>query len=143
MGAHNLGELTVTRQAPVSHTHPRRKPHEPLTFDRPLGAGAGVQTARARRAGLSGSPVTFTTFSEINGAMTIAASGSANVTDTVLSTVPVAVTVTNHWGAAVSGVSVSWTVTGGGGSPSQASTMTNGNGVASVNWTLGSTAGCS
>ena len=108
---------------------------------RTLGTGAGIQTARASRAGLSGSPVTFTTFSEINGAMTIAASGSANVTDTVLSTVPVAVTVTNHSGAAVSGVSVSWTVTGGGGSPSQASTMTNGSGVASINWTLGSTAG--
>ncbi len=75
-----------------------------------LGAGAGVQTSRASRAGLSGSPVTFTAFGEINGAMTIAASGPTptSVTDTVLSTIPVAVTVTNHTGAGVSGVIVSW-----------------------------------
>src|SRR6266487_1507258 len=108
-----------------------------------LGAGAGVQTSRASRTGLSGSPVTFTAFGEINGAMTIAASGPTptSVTDTVLSTIPVAVTVTNHTGAGVSGVIVSWSVSGGGGGLSQAVDTTDGSGVSSVNWTLGSTAG--
>ena len=110
---------------------------------RTLGTGAGVQTARASRSGLSGSPVTFTAFSEINGAMQIAASGPTptTVTDTVLSTIPVAVTVTNHTGAAVSNVIVSWSVSGGGGGLSQGVDTTDGNGVSSVNWTLGSTAG--
>ena len=108
-----------------------------------LGTGAGVQTSRATRTGLSGSPVTFTAFGEINGAMTIAASGPTptSVTDTVLSTIPVAVTVTNHTGAGVSGVIVSWSVSGGGGGLSQAVDTTDGSGVSSVNWTLGSTAG--
>ena len=113
------------------------------TATRTLGTGAGVQTSRASRAGLSGSPVTFTAFGEINGAMTIAASGPTptSVTDTVLSTIPVAVTVTNHTGAGVSGVIVSWSVSGGGGGLSQAVDTTDGSGVSSVNWTLGSTAG--
>ncbi len=108
-----------------------------------LGAGAGVQTSRASRTGLSGSPVTFTAFGEINGAMTIAASGPTptSVTDTVLSTIPVVVTVTNHTGAGVPGVIVSWSVSGGGGGLSQAVDTTDGSGVSSVNWTLGSTAG--
>ena len=110
---------------------------------RTLGPNAGAQTATGARAGLTGSPVTFTAFSEINGAMTIAASGPTptTVTDTVLSTIPVAVTVTNHSGVAVPNVMVSWSVTGGGGGVSQAVGTTDVNGVSSVNWTMGATAG--
>ncbi|PYO41719.1 MAG: hypothetical protein DMD29_04680 [Gemmatimonadetes bacterium] len=113
------------------------------TATRTLGPNAGAQTATGARAGLTGSPVTFTAFSEINGAMTIAASGPTptTVTDTVLSTIPVAVTVTNHSGVAVPNVMVSWSVSGGGGGVSQAVGTTDVNGVSSVNWTMGATAG--
>jgi len=113
------------------------------TATRTLGPNAGAQTATGARAGLTGSPVTFTAFSEINGAMTIAASGPTptTVTDTVLSTIPVAVTVTNHAGVAVPNVIVNWSVNGPGGGVSQPVDTTDVNGVSSVNWTLGSTAG--
>ena len=113
------------------------------TATRTLGPNAGAQTATGARAGLNGSPVTFTAFSEINGAMTIAASGPTptTVTDTVLSTIPVAVTVTNHAGVPVPNVIVNWSVNGPGGGVSQAVDTTDVNGVSSVNWTMGATAG--
>jgi hypothetical protein len=52
-----------------------------------------------------------------------------------------AVLVTDEDGAAVEGVSVSWTVIEGGGSVSPASSTTNASGVASAGFTLGPTAG--
>lgn len=54
---------------------------------------------------------------------------------------PLAVRVVDDQGSGVSGVSVSWSVPAGGGSVSATSTTTNASGEASVEWTLGTTAG--
>lgn len=62
--------------------------------------------------------------------------------DTVVATVlTAAVKVTDSGGAGMSGVAVHWSVAAGGGSVSADSSTTNGSGVASVSWTLGTTAG--
>jgi len=53
---------------------------------------------------------------------------------------PLVVQVTRD-GSPLSGASVTWTVTAGGGSPSPASSVTDSNGQASTTWTLGSTDG--
>lgn len=55
--------------------------------------------------------------------------------------VPVTFQVRNSAGAAMPGVSVSFAVTAGGGSPGAATTTTDANGLATTNWTLGSAAG--
>ncbi len=54
---------------------------------------------------------------------------------------PLQVKVRNAQGTGVGGVAVHWTVTAGGGSVASATTTTDGQGLASVRWTLGSTAG--
>ena len=51
--------------------------------------------------------------------------------------VPLSVRVTGSDGLALEGVTVSWTVTSGGGSVSPATSVTDGNGVATTTWTLG------
>ncbi|HRN52051.1 MAG TPA: Ig-like domain-containing protein, partial [Gemmatimonadaceae bacterium] len=54
---------------------------------------------------------------------------------------PLAVVVSDNFGNPISGVSVTWTVTAGGGSMSAPSSVTDSLGQASVTWTLGSVAG--
>jgi hypothetical protein len=54
---------------------------------------------------------------------------------------PLVIKVTDQSGAAVSGFTVSWTVSGGGGSMSVASNQTDALGQAQVTWTLGHVAG--
>jgi len=107
-----------------------------------LGPNAGTQTTTAASSGLSGSPVTFTSFSQIQGATSILANGGGSQTDTVLATLatPISVLVRDYKNLPVAGVSVNWSVTSGG-SVGQAATMTNGSGIASVSRTLGATAG--
>ena len=109
---------------------------------RTLGPNAGTQTATATRAGLSGSPITFTTFSQIQGATSLELNGGGSQSDTVLSTLgtPLSVVARDHTGAVVPGVIVSWSGTGGG-TPSQATDTTDGSGVSAVTLTLGGTAG--
>lgn len=112
------------------------------TGTRTLGPSAGTETATATHDGLSGSPVTFTTFSQIQGATSIQGNGGGSQTDTVLATLatPLSVIVRDYKNAPVSGVTVNWSVTGGG-SVGQPATVTNGSGIASVSRTLGGTAG--
>jgi plastocyanin len=112
------------------------------TAIRTLGPGAGTQTATASVGGLSGSPVIFTAFSQIQGATSIQGNGGSAQSDTVLSTlgVPISVQVLDHAGAAVSGVIVNWSATGGG-NVSQLVDTTDGSGISSVVRTLGGTAG--
>ena len=106
-----------------------------------LGSNAGTQTTTAAHSGLTGSPITFTSFSQIQGATSIQANGGANQMDTVLATLatPMSVLVRDYKNVPVSGVSVNWSVTSG--SVSQATTMTDGSGISSVTRTLGATAG--
>jgi len=54
---------------------------------------------------------------------------------------PLGVVVTNASGAALTGISVAWAVTAGGGTLSAASSSTDASGVARINWTLGAHAG--
>lgn len=70
-----------------------------------------------------------------------AVSGSGQAaTVGLLATNPLVVRVTNAGGKGVQGVTVSWAVTSGGGSLTAASTVTGADGLAQVQWTLGTRA---
>lgn len=113
------------------------------TITRTLGANAGTQTATATRAGLTGSPVTFTATAQIQGATQMALDGGNGQTDTVLTELssPYTVLVRDQSSSPVAGVNVSWAATAGGGSVSAATSTTNASGIASITHTFGSTAG--
>ena len=109
------------------------------TTVRTLGPGAGTQTTTATVTGVA--PASFASIATINGAVSIAASGSAARADSVKATVvpDLAVVVKNETGAAVAGIIVHWTVSGGG-HLSQTDDTTDGAGRASVTWTFDSIA---
>src|SRR2546425_10970379 len=71
-----------------------------------LGPNAGTQSATATHNGLNGSPVTFTTFSQIQGATSIQANGGGGQSDTVLATLatPMSVIVRDYKNVPVGGV---------------------------------------
>src|SRR5262245_29293007 len=110
------------------------------TTTRTLGPGAGTQTTTATVTGVT--PASFSSVATIQGAVTIAVSGSAARSDTVKATVAPApaVLVKDQNGAAVAGVIIDWTVSGGG-QLTQSKDTTDGAGMSSVTWTFGSTAG--
>jgi len=104
------------------------------TATRVLGSAAGVATDTAKATGLTGSPITFgVTTNTGQGATLIKGAGDAQ-TDTVGGTLPIAYTdtVKDRAGNPVSGVTVTWAVSGGG-------SITNG--VASATRVLGTVAG--
>jgi adhesin/invasin len=111
-----------------------------------LGVNAGPLTATASKAGLTGSPVTFSATGQVQGAtqlaQTTAASGNGQ-TDTVLATLanPYRVIARDQNNAPVAGVTVSWTVTTGGGSVSAPSSLTASTGIAAITHTFSATAG--
>jgi plastocyanin len=109
------------------------------TTVRTLGPGAGTQTTTATVTGVA--PASFASIATINGAVTLAASGSAARVDTVNATVvpDLVVVVKNETGAAVPGIIVHWTVSGGG-HLSQTDDTTDGAGLSSVTWTFDSLA---
>jgi hypothetical protein len=74
-------------------------------------------------------------------AAAIAQSGTLPADTVVGSTLTATVKVTDSGGAGLAGVAVQWSVAAGGGSVSAASVTTNASGLASVSWTLGTTAG--
>src|SRR5690348_9807569 len=113
------------------------------TIQRTLGSGAGFQTTTASLSGATGSPITFTSISQIQGAFTIAAGTGGGQSDTVLTqlSAPFQATVTDHLGAPVAGVIVSFNVTAGGGSLSQAADTSDGSGHVTTILTLPSVAG--
>jgi hypothetical protein len=109
-----------------------------------LGANAGTNTVTATSGTLAGSPVSFS------------ATGTAAPTATTLSLVsgngqtgtagqalanPFVVEVTNSGGSPVSGVTVTFAVTAGGGSLSATTVSTNSSGLASTTLTLGPNTG--
>lgn len=111
------------------------------SITRTLSANAGTHTTTATRAGLTGSPVTFTAVAQIQGATQMAISAGNNQTDTVLATLGTAlsVLVRDQNNTPVTGVVVNWSATGD--TASAATSTTNGSGIASITLKQGPTAG--
>jgi len=109
-----------------------------------LGTVAGANTLSATATGLSGSPVTFTATgtADAPSQVTISAGdGQSAIAGQAVAVAP-AVLVRDQFNNPVAGVTVSFAVTGGGGSVTGASPVSNGSGVATVgSWTLGPTVG--
>jgi hypothetical protein len=107
-----------------------------------LGNTAGTETVTASVSGVA-SPATFTA-QATNGKPAAIAIVSGNAqTDTILRTVdnPLVVKVTDAFGNAVGGATVTWTRTGGYGTPSAPSTTTNASGLTSITWQTGDISG--
>jgi alpha-tubulin suppressor-like RCC1 family protein len=104
-----------------------------------LGSVIGVQNVTA---GIGGhAPVTFAATSAAPSTPTFVTIVSGNNQTGVVGTVlpeSLAVRVTDQNGINVAGVTVTWTVTGGGGSISPATSTTASSGLAKTQWTLGS-----
>ena len=113
------------------------------TITRTLPANAATVTTTATKNGLSGSPVTFTSVAQVNGAYRIQKFANDSQTDTVLATLgaPFRVHVLDYQNNNVASYMVNWTVTGGGGSVGAPTSNTDGSGVAQIFRTLGATAG--
>jgi len=111
-----------------------------------LGAPAGTNTLTASVAGLTGSPVTFTATGTAGVATQMTTSVGAQ-TATVNTPVPTdpSVLVRDANNNPIAGVSVTFTVTSGGGSissPTGSTVVTNASGIAALSsWTLGTIAG--
>lgn len=110
------------------------------TTTRTLGPGAGTQTTTATVSGVA--PASFTSTAQIQGAVTIAANGSAARADTAKATAAPAlsIVVKDQNGTAIPGVIVNWSVSGHG-HLTQTVDTTDGGGLASVTWTFDSVAG--
>jgi len=110
------------------------------TTYRILGATPGTQTTIATVT-IAGAPtsVTFTITATVGGASQMSLYAGDNQTDTVGATLPVllAVRVADSLNNPVSGVTISWAVTGGGGSVLPASSLSDAQGIATTAWTLG------
>jgi adhesin/invasin len=109
-----------------------------------LGPNPGSNTLTATRSGLTGSPLTFNATGIVGSPTTIAMNGGNGQTATVGTAVITApsVKVTDALGTPVQGVTVTFTPAAGSGSVSGGgSATTDASGIASVTWTLGTTAG--
>ena len=110
-------------------------------------AGTNNNTLTASASGLTGSPVIFTASGTTGTATTLVANSATSQSGTVGSAVgaPPSVKVSDAGGNPVSGVAVTFTVTGGGGTSVPASpavVSSSASGVATLtSWTLGPTAG--
>lgn len=104
-----------------------------------LGTTAGSQTAVARVVDTTAAPASFAAEALPAAASAMAAAGGDNQHGDEGSTLanPLVVRVTDRFGNPVAGVDVSWRVTRGGGSVSDAHSTTGADGRASVSWTLG------
>lgn len=108
-----------------------------------LPQAAGARTATATVADASGSPVGFTATAVAGPATQLsrtAGNAQSGEINTTLPT-PLQVTAVDQFGNAVTGVSVAWQVTGGGGSVVAPNSTTGGSGAATMVWTLGPTVG--
>ncbi len=109
-----------------------------------LGTAIGPNSLTATATGLTGSPVNFaataTAAPPANVAIN-AGNGQSATVGTAVATAP-SVAITDQFGNPVSGVSVTFAVTGGGGSLTAATPVTDAGGIATVgSWTLGTFAG--
>jgi hypothetical protein len=127
-----------TLSAPSAVTDANGRAQTTLT----LGSSAGANTVIASIPGLSGSPVTFTATGNAGGAARltlVSGNNQQGIAGAVLP--PLVVAVSDAAGNPVSGVSVGFAVSGGGGSLSSASSPTDASGKAQTVLTLGKTAG--
>lgn len=104
---------------------------------------AGNATATATVTSATGSPVTFTATATAGDATQMAAFSGNNQTGIVgeALTTPLQVVVKDQFGNTVSGTSVDWAVTAGGGSITPPTSATSASGLASATFTLGPAAG--
>jgi adhesin/invasin len=110
---------------------------------RVLGPAAGVQSTTASSGGLAGSPVTFihtATAGSASGVQPVSGDGQQAPPRTALPN-PIVVGVTDADGNPVTGAAVTWVVTGGGGSVSPTTSLTDAAGHATTSWTLGTAVG--
>jgi hypothetical protein len=110
---------------------------------RTLGPTAGEQQTQASAEGLNGSPVTFTHTATAGNASTVTIISGNNQEAPAGSQLPqpLVVRVLDEQGNPIVGRPVSWVVGDGGGTPNPPTSNTNGEGLASTSWTLGSTPG--
>lgn len=109
-----------------------------------FGDTPGAQAATATATGLTGSPVTFTSTATVGAPASMVAAGGDAQSATVNSAVTTApsVVVTDDEANPVEGATVTFAVTGGGGSVTGGTALTDATGTAQVgSWTLGQTAG--
>jgi adhesin/invasin len=109
-----------------------------------LGTTAGANSLTATSAGLAGSPVTFNATGTTAPPASVAINAGDGQSATVGTAVAVApsVAVTDQFGNPVSGVTVTFAVTSGGGSVTLATPLTDAGGIATVgSWTLGTSVG--
>jgi len=110
---------------------------------RTLGPAAGAQSTLASVDGLAGSPVTFVhtaTAGAASGVSIVSGDHQSGPVRTELPQ-PIVVEVRDAQNNLVPSVAVTWVIGTGGGSVTPATTMTDQNGRASANWTMGSSPG--
>jgi adhesin/invasin len=103
----------------------------------------GNQRVTASATGLTGSPLEFSA-SATAGAVTQLAINSGNSQSGEVNQAlaqPIAIRAYDQYDNPVSGAPINWTVTGGGGSVAPLATQTNGLGLVSATWTVGTVAG--
>jgi adhesin/invasin len=109
-----------------------------------LGSVVGAQSFEASATGLGGSPVTFNAVAFAGGATQLVAT-AGDLQSAVVGTAVVvdpAVRAEDQFGNPVPGASITFAVSGSGGSVTAPAQLTNGAGVATVgSWTLGTTVG--
>ena len=107
------------------------------TTTRTLGPTPGAQTTTAAVTGLP--TVTFTVTASVAGATQMAVNGGDRQTGTVGQALPtpLSVRVADQFNNPVAGVTISWAVISGAGSPNPATSTSNTSGIASTTWTLG------
>ena len=108
-----------------------------------LPQAAGAASAHAAVSGATGSPVTFSATALAGAATQLALKGGNSQSGPISTalTNPLQVSVKDAFGNGVSGVTVNWAVTAGGGSVTPASSTSDGSGTASTSFTLGPAAG--
>ena len=108
-----------------------------------LGSSAGTQSATATLAGANGSPVTFSAAAAAGAATQLALAAGDNQTGSAGAALPspLSVKAGDQFGNGVSGVAVSWLVTGGTATVSPASGNTGAGGLAQATVTAGGTPG--
>ena len=108
-----------------------------------LGTTAGSQAARASLTGATGSPVAFTAVAVAGPAaqlVKVSGDGQSGPPGDPLA-LALTVRVRDQYGNAVAGDSVAWAVTGGGGTLSDTTTVSDASGATSVAYTLGDSTG--
>ena len=108
-----------------------------------LGPAAGPQSVTASAEGLAGSPLIFSltaTAGTASGISIVSGDGQTGAAGAPL-TAALVVKVADGSGNPVTGATVTWTVTAGGGNPNPASGTTDANGQAATTWTLGAIPG--